>query len=254
MKKAHISRGASRKSRARYDCPPELQELIDEANLVPQGIMTPDFEPERKIEIDRLRIESGEISPEFSSYAFLQKLIEHLRNLAPGFLEYLFGLAFQAAYPSGIAPEDYLNDSSFRKVYVHEYVRYCSRRGSLVCLVKKLEAEREQMRKVDVRRKEIYLLDIGTGVIRGDDHKLSATGLVALLGKFDDSRLRRCAVCKEQKIFWAARRDSKACSPKCLNILNVRKSRARSPEEKAANKAAREANAKYKKKKEALKK
>ena len=67
-----------KKSRAKYKCLPELEKLIYQSNLVPIGIITPDYEPEVRIELQRLRVETGNPSPEFSAFDFLTDSIKHL--------------------------------------------------------------------------------------------------------------------------------------------------------------------------------
>ncbi len=244
------------KSRAKYSQPDELKELIRQANLVPIGEMTPDFEPERRMEIEKLRKENNGEPPEFSSFQFLTKIINHLPK---EFLEHIEKLAYDYAFPFGESLGHY---DSYKKAFVKEYIKYCSMRDSMYWLLRRIESERQGMRETETKHElkegsltfedftlgnwDAFPIPIRTALKRNDAGKLHTTGLAALIGTFDDSRLRRCEIC--QHIYWAKREDSKTCSPPCLNILNVRNSRARSDEEKAELKIKREANSQRNKK------
>jgi hypothetical protein len=246
------------KSRAKYKCPPELEELIRQTNLVPIRTITPDFDVEIRMEIQRLKDETGEPSPEISAYEFLTKLIEHLPS---EFLDFIKREAYKYVYPFGEGKFSG-DERQYKQEFVRLYVRYCDMRDSMLWLVQRLETERQMMRDAEKRRQlkensitfqyftlldwDAFPITIKTSLIRGDAGKLQITGLAALIGKFDDSRLRKCKVC--ELIYWAKRENSKTCSPRCLNILNVRKSRSLTDEEKAERKAQREKNKQYKQK------
>lgn len=239
------------KSRAKYKCPPELEELIRQTNLVPIGTITPDFDAEIRIEIQRYRNETGE-SPEISAYGFLTNLIKHLPS---EFLDFIKDRAYKRAYPFGEGkfPND---ERQYKQEFIRQYVNYCYMRDSMLWLVLRLENERKMMRDAEKRHKleensitfqyftlldwDAFPITIKTELIRDDDGKLQITGLACLIGKFDDSRLRKCEIC--ERIYWAKRNNSKTCSSRCLNVLNVRKSRSLTDEEKAARKAQRKAN------------
>ncbi len=125
------------------------------------------------------------------------------------------------------------------------YSEYYDMRMSMFRLVQRRETERQRMRDAEAEHQhalvdwDAFPLSISTVLKRNDSGKLQITGLASLIGKFDDSRLRRCVIC--QHIFWAKRENSKTCSPPCLNVLNVRNSRTLTDEEKAERKAKREA-------------
>lgn len=238
------------KSRAKYQCPSELSELIRQANLVPIGVITPDYEYEVRKEIQRLTKENDGEPPKFSEYEFLINLIKHLPK---EFSEHIENLAAsRTLFGEGFPDEDW----RFRGEFIRQYVEYCSMRDSMFWLVQRIETEYQRMWDVEKSRhlkegsltfEHFHLLNwdsnpisIKTVLKRNDSGELYITGLAALIGKFDDSRLRRCVIC--HSTFWAKRKDSKTCSPSCLNILNVRNSRALTDEEKAERKAQREAN------------
>ncbi len=240
------------KSRAKYKCPPELEELIYQANLVPIGTITPDFEYEIREEIKRLREENVEPSPEISAYEFLTNLIKHLPK---EFLEHIKNLAASRTLFGEGFPDD---EARFMREFVKQYIKYWDMRGSMIWFVQRLETERQMMRDAEKSRQlkegsitfqvfnlldwDAFPLSVRTVLKRDNKGKLHTTGLAALIGKFDDSRLRRCVIESCQKIFWAKRENSKTCSPRCLNVFNVRNSRSLTGEEKAERKAKRESN------------
>jgi hypothetical protein len=259
-KKTKQNKSQAKLSRAKYKCPPELKELIELTNLVPNGIITPDFENEIRIELKRLRDETGDPSPEISAYEFLTSKIKHLPK---EFLDYLDREAYRHAFPFEITPESYEDERRFRQEFVKQYVEYCSMRGSMLWLVRRLEDERKSMRSAEKEYGleensltfqhytsldwDAFPISINTTLLRDDSGTLHITGLAALIGKFDDSRLRRCNVC--ERIFWAKRKDSETCSLSCFNILRQRRHREKN---KAALNAKRRENYQYKKKKNGI--
>ncbi|HXG84828.1 MAG TPA: hypothetical protein VNI84_12465 [Pyrinomonadaceae bacterium] len=251
------------KSRAQYQCLPELSELIRQANLVPVGVITPDFEWERVRELQRLRKETGDPSPEFSSFEFLTNLISHLPT---EFLGHIKEVAYNSAFPLG---EGLGYERSYKQALVKTYIEYCSMRDSMYWLVRRIEEEHKRMRDTEKSRQlkkgsitfeHFHLLNwdsnpisIKTVLKRDDDGNLYITGLAALIGKFDDSRLRRCVIESCQKIFWAKREESETCSARCFGILRTRRYRKLTDEEKAERKAQREANRERNKKLKTIK-
>lgn len=250
---------SKKSSRAKYECPPLLAELIRQTNLVPLGIITPDFDAEIRIEIQRLKAETGEPVPEISAYEFLTKQIKHLPK---EFLEFIGNEAYKRAFPFESEPKNYGDERKFRMEFIRQYVEYCNVRDSMIWLVRRIENERRMMRDVEKKHgleensitfQYFTLLDwdafpitIRTALIRNDNGRLQITGLASLIGEFDDSRLRRCKVC-ENRIFWAKRKDSETCSTTCFNVLRQRRHRERNKE--VLNTKRRE-NYKYKKEKE----
>ncbi len=253
-KKNKMNTSQRQKSRAKYNCPAELSELIYQANLVPFETIMPNFNLEIEREIERLREVNGGVTPELSSYDFLTGII---KDLPQNFLEYLENLVASLVFlPEGLLEENLY----FRHEFVNQYVRYCDMRDSMLWLVQKLESERQGMRNAEAKSgiengsltfdhyaswgwdtSPVYLK---THLYRDNAGKLHLTELAALIGKFDDSRLRRCQICNN--IYWAKRENSKTCSAKCLNVINVRKYRSLTNEEKEEKKTQRKANKIYK--------
>jgi hypothetical protein len=267
VKKKSKALPQKQKSRAQYFCPPELGELIFQVNLVPINEEFPDYTFERERELQRLREETGVRFPSLSGFEFLAKLISHLPD---EFLEYLQQSAkesfeslqqsvnhFASSLGKGVS-----NHPDYELTYLITYFDYFDMRDSMLRFVQHIEQERQMLRDAEDKYpsdKEIFyrhniLIDrrgfpqglqhpipIKTRVKRGEDGNLYINGIAALIGKFDDSRLRRCVIC-EKRIFWAKREDSKTCSSGCLNKLNVRRHRKLTAEQKAEKKVQREAN------------
>ncbi len=232
--------------------------LIRLTNLVPIGIIMFDFYPEMTIEIQRLRNETGEPSPEFSAYEFLTQKIYYLPK---EFLEFVEKEACRRAFPLS-KPKSYRDERNFRMEFIRQYVEYSNMRASMLSLVLRIENERKVMRSAEKARGlkensitpktftfynwDAFPLTIKTTLLRDKYGNLQTTGLAALIGTFDDNRLRKCEIC--DLIFWAKREDSKTCSKKCANTFRVRRYRSLTDEEKAERKAKRKANREHKQK------
>lgn len=239
------------KSRAKYNCPPELELLIYQANLVPNQSELPDF---HKIYSENTsRFPMGM----FTGYQFL---IERIKGLPKEFLDEVGRNAFIKFNEHGTAvlnriPLDDLKKMSYEAIwqyvnyngmirnyeraFIAVYSQYRTINPGLKHLVSSLENERKQ--------DDSHFLNspLETTIERNSAGSLQLTGLAALiLKKFDDSRLRVCEVC--EKIYWANRIDKKTCSSICANKLRVRLYRSLTDEEKANRKEQREANRRVK--------
>lgn len=215
------------KSRAKYQCPSELEDLIYQVNLIP-----PDFQMQSLLFLlgDRqIKLTITDALKDCLKYTPL-KFQEHIEFI------------------SGYDKVKAETEEATRKFYVQKmanaYIEYFEMRNSMLWLVQRLETERANPNTFfDWVGFPLVLRAI---VVRNAVGKLQEIGLAALIGKFDDSRLRICEIC--QRIYWAKRENSKTCSPQCLNKLNVRRHRALTDEEKAEKKAQREANSRRNKK------
>ncbi len=149
------------KSRAKYQCLPEIEELIYQANLVPIGITMPDFEAEMSeaemSEAEMSEVEMSENRPILLAYKSLKDRIKHLPQ---DFLDYIESTALGIARSSSIfcaSKEDYqhyLNNwlidplsipprqVDYALEFIKQYVEYCHMRDSMILLVRRLEAER----------------------------------------------------------------------------------------------------------------
>jgi hypothetical protein len=232
-----------RRTRAKYACPPELQELIDHANRVPASVQLPDFTLE-------IQNETGEVS----AYSFLMDL---LKDFPREFIEFLEREALEYCSPWGLSDQN--DPDAFKRHFVNRYIAYRNARNEMLWFVQRLESERELRKRLEKERGapisydhfnlwdwEAFPMPAGGFIYRGDDHRLHLSGLAGAIEKgFEDDRLRRCVICS--KIFWAPQSKSKTCNRACLNILNVQNYRKRSADEKAALTLRRKNNKRRKK-------
>jgi hypothetical protein len=89
--------------------------------------------------------------------------------------------------------------------------------------VKKFAIRIDRERKGELIDWETETMLIDAQILRDETGNEYLTGLAGVIGTFRSDRLRICQSCA--RLFWAKREDSKACSPRCLNNLHVRKSR-----------------------------
>ncbi len=256
------------KSRAKYQCPPELLKLIDEVNLIPYETQMPNLRNELQVRKQALREQTGN---EFATVSASEILEICMKDLPKEFQEYLESVTIDCGLPFG-------DKDCKSELKVELYVEYFNKRDSMLRLVERLEWESQRTRQATEKHRlnkkvtfgpftiadwdelpipykslvkkdnkyqitgvwDTLPLSITTVVRRNADGKLCITELADLIGKFDDSRLRKCKVC--QRIYWAKRENSKTCSPRCLNVLSVRKSRSLTDAEKAERKFKREEN------------
>ncbi len=215
------------KSRAKFQCPTELEDLIYQVNLIPPDFQMQSLEfllTDRQIKL-----------------TVTDALKDCLKYTPQEFQEHI---EFISGYNRKLAETDEASRKFYIQKMANAYAEYYEMRISMLRLVQRLETERKNPNTFFDWFN--FPLTLSATVVRDASGKLQEKGLAALIGKFDDSRLRSCENCK--RVFWAKRKESETCSPRCLNAFNVRRYRALSPEEKAARKAQREANKRYKRK------
>lgn len=276
-KKENGDTGATKRrvSRARYECPQQLKEMLDLIRLVPPNTFLFNLvemyekniaEEQEKGELipfifgntrsAYLENVFRQVFPDRSPLAALQRYLEHTPEEFQDFImrppEYLAYLTLgkdmmgdDVLGPDELCPAEpaELTESDKFNWAMSKYTSFHTIRESLQALVRHLDSER----KIKLAARGTGYLSLGwfpltltTTIERGSDGKLRTTGLASLLGTFDDSRLRTCQICEH--IFWAKRKDSKTCGRRCLNVFNVREYRALTSEEKAERKARRKAN------------
>ncbi len=236
-----------KQSRAKYQCPPNLEKIIERVNLVP------------------LKIEMADLSD-------LLKSLQEKEN--PTVLKYIDDLLLEktkAQFAECIAPlpKDFQDEIRW---YPEEFIEQFSssgqelsssgreRLGMYLILnsymlfyqlrrdVKNFAQNVERLRKS--KKNEVQTISewntdpmtISAPVLKGEGGKEYLGGFAGLIGKFQSDRLRICKICT--RVFWAKRAESEACSQDCANNLRVRRSRSLTDEEKAKRKAEREANRK----------
>lgn len=255
MAKKKKTDAKQRASRAKYKCPPELEEMINLVNLIPPDMTLHSLDKLMEKEISLKREESDEPIMGFSDVHFLKDVL-HEKYPSVELLSFIEVMVEHTPqefkdYLEEVSYLTYIKEPEPDKYKFHRMARklkeFCDLRNSLRQIVDRLERDRERTEAKPLRVLgyfidwTMYPVTITTTVERDFDGKLRpASGLVRLLGTFDEDRLRRCAICS--RIFWAKRKESKTCSRKCLNALNVKRFRTLTNEEKAERKAKREEN------------
>lgn len=245
---------SEKKSRAKYECPPKLKELIELVNLVPpDAVLLSHQEHFKKFDVRGCPLEKR--------YELIERFVDDLFAQLPEkaqkrILEILKGVNYEQS-----------DDSQFKKLThrLSAYAEFFELRESLTHLVEHLNHWRKESRiagnnLIYFRDKLTYpfeseflsddpgfILEISVAFspVTGKAELVLNRFLEAIIG-VDLTRLRACEICS--RIFWAKRKESETCSPPCLNVFNVRRYRALSDEEKAERRAKREANRNYKKK------
>jgi hypothetical protein len=209
MRKKKSNKEGERKekqSRAKYRCPNKLEDLIYQVNLIP-----PDFQMQ---------------SLQFLTERGLTKtdaLRDCLKYTPPKFKKHL---EFISGFDKVSSETDERTRNFYLQKMADEYFEYFEMRDSMLTLLGRLEIEREHPN--DFFDWIGCPLPLRTLVYRDVNGKLQKTGLGTLIGEFDDSRLRRCAICK--CVFWAKYKNSFTCSDRCLNALRQRRSRKKNKE------------------------
>ncbi|MEJ7860728.1 MAG: hypothetical protein WKF90_03720 [Pyrinomonadaceae bacterium] len=207
-----------KKSRAKYQCPPELEDLIYQVNLLPPDFDFKSFNKAIKRQLESLSKKDclDEMDMKDCLRGTPESFQLHIRKLIvfhPNFFQPFITLK-DSDKPARFADHYDLEGalSSYERMY-----------RSIWGFFSQLEMERQYK---DTLYRDHSHWDISSYtviIIRGDDGLLHHTGLSALIGKFDDSRLRRCEICN--RIFWANYKNSFTCSKPCLNALRQRRHR-----------------------------
>lgn len=231
------------KSRAKYQCPPELEEMIKLANLMPPNLPAIDEVWEEAVKLPKHQSSEDD-------YALKLQLVTDfcLKDLPKELQDYIDDRAFNRTININghELKSRLLMSSSYRYqaiAQIYEEIR--NLQISMLQLVIELNDERELNERIEKfggssSHEREFHVSLSSTIIRDADGNLRVTGLANLIGKFDESRLRQCKIC--HRFFWAKRKQSKACKLKCANTLRVRDSRTLTDAQKADRKAKREAN------------
>ncbi len=201
-----------RNYKKKSECPAQLDALIESVNLLPP--------------LYRLKPLSNNES--------VQKC---LKDTPEAFQQHIENLAIDRLDPIGGRP---ISKLRFSKQLAVEYESFRVSYDSLIPYVERLECERKARDLTAVRlqkdRKTKVVLDyrhfhdlswdtsplvIRTAIRRDSDGKQCITGLAALIGTFDDNRLRMCAICS--RVCWAKKTNTETCGKKCADILGNQK-------------------------------
>jgi len=243
-KKESQAPSQKQKSRAKYKCPDEVQELIDKVNLVPFPINMPNLEFEIQHRTRILKEKNQDVTSQMVSGR--ETLIDCLEDLPEDFQDYIKSYCYAShLFPIDISKVSVLEAHRMTQ----EYIVFYKLRGETIYYARRLKSEKEGTSYPEVW--DVFPIS-ASGVIRKDENGNNyVEGLAGVIHKIIPDRFRMCEICN--RIFWAKREDSKTCSPGCLNKLNVRRHRNLTEEEKAEKKAQREANRERNKKLKQLK-
>jgi hypothetical protein len=230
-----------RSYKKKKECPPALTEWIELYNFLQQCGPLVNFEKILRREQARAIRKAKKEGLERPETRSLSEVFQRCLNGKPPELEdRIRSEARKRLYPASPGAVIVMERKHLETHFmVNVYIEYCAFFASMTGLMQKLEQERI-FHTFNAQTKEAlgesydsqlatwagwerFPLVVDT-VIERVDGKLTArpSGLVGLLGTFDDSRLRRCAVCR--KVFWAKRSVAETCGEKeCADTLGNRK-------------------------------
>jgi hypothetical protein len=211
-----------RNYKSKSECPSELETLIDAVNKLP-----PLF-----------RLKPLNIKLEFGNPAVAETLQACLKDTPEVFQQHIEDSVRGRLNPLG---GRLISQEHFNHERAKEYREFRVFYNSMVYYVKRLARERKAMdltaqRLQKGRKTKVVLgyshfdhlnwetspLVLTTVIKRDSDGKQHITGLAALIGKFDDSRLRMCKIC--HRIFWAKKTNAATCGlKKCADVLGNKK-------------------------------
>lgn len=230
------------RSRAKYKCPPMIENLIQMANDMPVNPSLPTheeyekgFRPESKLKEPMTREEWEDL------------IIYSVKRLMNDTIS-LHEDAAVSAYKEALEPNPAW-DSLVEKEEAKFYVKFAAFYESIVTnlktfiqVVQIVDGVRTgKIDKSDIPPIQISVRPKIKSEREESDETLtikSPTVIDVLNGTYN--RLRICEICKN--IFWAERIDKKACSLDCANNLRVRRYRSLSDDEKAKRKTRATAN------------
>jgi hypothetical protein len=210
------------KSKKNPECLPELEQLIKDVNILP---------PFSRLKLLKVKLKFGDPAVD-------EALQDCLKDTPEEFQKHIKRLASIRADPWGNGDHSKENlIDSMAKEYKEFRVFY----NSMTTYVRRLEQERNAMEAAskhleNVKKRKVVLtfdhyrflnwetnpVVLKTVVKRGAGGKPYITGLAGLIGKFDDSRLRRCKICR--RIFWAKKTNAETCGLKtCADALGNKK-------------------------------
>jgi hypothetical protein len=217
---------AEKKSRAKYQCPPDLGKLIEVYNLVTvDTVLKTEEELISEAVQAALQYDDRYGACEYETHQFLKNAAIDFFENHPKLNEHIKTKGLFGYFNSEI--DMYVQFEYFRK-NLDELVAL-GIMWNRSRLSHTLQSDELITFKVSNSGKWEYF---SSGTIA----KMIAE---ALKDAYVD-RLRRCKICNH--IFWAKREESETCSAPCFGILRTRRYRELTVEEKAERKAQREAN------------
>lgn len=244
------SRQPAPKSRAKYQCPAELEKYINWINLIPRTAFLPEwstvFEQRVRFYLNKLGLDF--YSDRDSIYQCFNESVDICLRDIPIDARRILSEVRELYIPVRV---------KFPGVHVdfagHSwYMGFEIIDRTLVGIAHYFEDVREGR---DTSGNVAYhsnpvlwflpTLETQITIVNRSRLHIEAFGLSKVLEGVEGDRLRLCGICR--KLFWAKRTGSKACSKSCSNTLRQRQFRALASDEKARRNAARSNNRRVKK-------
>ncbi len=222
-----------KKTRAKYECTPELGKILAIVNLVPPDADMPNAGKVIEAFTNEWLLQEQKTDVDLWSDIFDECFKDFDREAKTN----IFNCWFNKSAKSN-------NDLDRRRykalldavIITYEEIYQTRKNIKLV-----IDSVSEKKKKTENSSWHKPSLEISIPITEKDgEFRASLPVFLELISTINLDRLRACEICN--RVFWAKREDSKTCSPRCLNVLNVRNSRSLSEEEKAERKAQRDAN------------
>lgn len=197
-----IKNTKNKRSRGKYPCPPKLESLIEQYNYAPPETL-PDLMKEVAVQTKLVREHTGDeywVAPKDKVFAvLLKKFPLELQNHLRAEVNSRYKFPTDDYHPVSELAEAYAAYRESQSL-MQEFINLRPGIG---------EGFDEAMDFLSPK------LNVSISFMHRGDGRRHLPGLLGLIGMFDDSRLRICAVEKCGKVFWAKRINSETCSTKC---------------------------------------
>lgn len=255
-------------SRAKYQCPPLLSEIIEDVNRLPKNTS---------------RTNKNQEIGYVEGYNYSKSIIEFIQDfplfvnthktiIQKAFNKYFSPLGFDAKLHIDLIVNEMaflISSEGFEELGLrpkelatflyHWFSAYVAKKGEdslddlvdFSCSIAEIQSGARNLKRliryknVAKKRKKINLDKIEAEaflVMRGTTVQTVKSRFFEAIENVDTDRIRICDVC--ENIFWATRFDSKTCSKQCYNTFRQRQFREKNREELNAN---RRSNYAYKK-------
>ena len=238
------------KTRAKYKCPDDLSEVIYWTNYFLPDLPLPEIYRAFGVNdtLESVYVKTG-IMGGFTDYTKEETdrmVVWELFNISEAGKKYgkfLVPILKNAFANVNKIPTDTINEALFLPDVVDSFIHLYTQYRNSTIQIKTIAKILNDIRKGVQKKSALTIVYESTFIYINEKMKLdtySNTNLFNLLKGLDADRLRICEIC--DNIFWAKRANSESCTPRCLNTLNVRRSRSLNNKEKAKKEAERKAN------------
>jgi len=231
-KKSEGLQQTEKKSRAKYKCHDDLEEILKIVNLVPPDADMPNAGKVIEAFTNEWLLQEQKTDVDLWSDIFDECFKDFDRKAKTN----IFNCWFNKSAKSN-------NDLDRRRykalldavIITYEEIYQTRKNIKLV-----IDSVSEKKKKTENSSWHKPNLEISIPIIEKDgEFRASLPVFLELISTINLDRLRACEICN--RVFWAKREESKTCSAPCFGILRTRRYRNLTPEEKAERKAKREA-------------